>query len=206
MKKLLFAPWAINCLRIFLGILFLTAGLGKMVPGFPGLMGPPWLEEVLVKYDLALFARFIAYSQILIGWLLLSRRFATIGAIMLLPMLLNILVVTISQNWRGTPYVVSIFLVMNLWLLAADFHRLKFLITDDIAALKPLPIVRGNRFYDGLVVFALLLLLMGAAFGKTNILVANTIIGSGLFCGFILPFLTQALRAKKLKTELAENN
>ena len=206
MKKLFFAPWIITCLRVFLGILFLTAGLGKLVPGFPGLMGPPWLEEVLVKYDLALFARFIAYSQIFIGWLLLSRRFATLGAVMLLPMLLNILMVTISQNWKGTPYVVSVFLFMNLWLLAADFHRLKFLISDDVAALKPLPVVRKNRFSDGLVIIALLLLVMGAAFGKTNFLVANTIIGSGLFCGFILPFLMQTLRSGKLKTETAENN
>ena len=95
---------------------------------------------------------------------------------------------------------------MDLWLLAADFHRLKFLISDDIAALKPLPVVRENWVSDGLVILALFLLLMGAAFGKTNILVANTIIGSGLFCGFILPFLTQALRAKKLKNKLAENN
>src|SRR5688572_8434081 len=110
MEKQYFTPKGITGIRIFLGILFLTAGLSKTVPGFPALMGPPTLEQMLAKYDLALFARFIAYSQILIGWLLLTRRFATIGAIMLLPMLLNILAITISQHWRGTPYVVLVFL------------------------------------------------------------------------------------------------
>ena len=205
MKKLFFAPWVIACLRIFLGILFLSAGLGKLIPGFPGLMGPPWLEEALAKYDLALFARFIAYSQILIGWLLLSRRFATLGAIMLLPMLLNILVVTISQNWRGTPYVVSVFLLMNLWLLAADFHRLKFLISDDIADLKPLPIVRKNRVADRLIAFAFLLLVTGAAFGKTDLMIARTLIGGGLFCGILLPFFLKYFKSRKQKQEVATN-
>ena len=202
MKKLFFAPWVLTCLRIFLGILFLTAGLGKLVPGFPGLMGPPWLEDVLAKYDLALFARFIAYSQILIGWLLLSRRFATLGALMLLPMLLNILMVTISQDWRGTPYVVSVFLLMNLWLLAADFHRLKFLISDDISVLKPLPIVRKNTTADWLITIGLLLLLTGASFGKIDKLIANTIIGAGLFCGISLPFFLPVLNRRRLNQEI----
>src|SRR5687768_15588035 len=124
MKKLLFAPGLVLLVRIFLGVLFLTAGIGKLVPGFPGLMGPPTLEEALLKYDLALFARFIAFSQIVIGWMLLTQRFATLGAVMLLPMLLNILMVTISQNWVGTPYVVSVFIMQNIYLLLYDFDKL----------------------------------------------------------------------------------
>ena len=203
MKKLLFAPWVLSCLRIFLGILFFTAGMGKLIPGFPGLMGPPWLEEVLVKYDLGLFARFIAYSQILIGWLLLSRRFATIGAIMLLPMLLNILLVTLSQNWTGTPYVVSIFLLMNAWLLAADFHRLKFLITDDVAPLESIPIRRKNPFADKLILLAFGFFVTAAAFGKTDLLFSKAFVGLGVFTGILLPFLLQFYKTRKFKQEIA---
>jgi hypothetical protein len=63
----------------------------------------PWLIEVLAKHQLGLFAEFIAISQIIIGFCLLVKRFATLGAVMAVPMFLNILMVTISQDWRGTP-------------------------------------------------------------------------------------------------------
>jgi uncharacterized membrane protein YphA (DoxX/SURF4 family) len=202
MKKLLTATWVITSLRIFLGVLFLTAGIGKMVPGFPGLMGPPWLEEVLAKYDLALFARFIAYSQILIGWLLLTRRFSTLGAVMLLPMLLNILAVTISQNWRGTPYVVSVFLVMNLWLLMADYHKLKFLITEDGELLKTRPVLRNSPKSDKLILVALAFLFAGPFFGKTNMPLALSLLFTGFFLGLFLPFLLRILDKRKAKLSI----
>lgn len=188
MKKQFLPPLIITGIQIFLGVLFLTAGIGKLVPGFPGLMGPPWLEDVLVKYDLGLFARFIAFSQILIGWLLLTRRFATLGAVMLLPMLLNILMVTISMNWRGTPYVVTVFLLLNICLLIADYDRLKFLITDEVESLRPKPIIRRNLFADKLVIIALPLIIAGSTFGKINKPLALALIATGLFTGLLLPF------------------
>jgi uncharacterized membrane protein YphA (DoxX/SURF4 family) len=115
--------------RIFLGLIFLTAGLAKLTHGLtPGLIGPVWLEERLAQYGLGLWAQFVAWSQLLIGVLLLSQRFATLGAVMLVPMLTNILVVTISLQWRGTPYVNAVLLAMNLFLLWADRERLKPLV------------------------------------------------------------------------------
>jgi uncharacterized membrane protein YphA (DoxX/SURF4 family) len=200
MKKLFFAPWILTGIRVFLGILFLTAGIGKLVPGFPGLMGPPWLEAVLAKYDLALFARFIAYSQILIGWLLLSRKFATIGAVMLLPMLLNILMVTISQNWKGTPYVVCVFLMLNIWFLAADYLNLIVLLTEDTSDLKPLPIIRKDPVSAKLIMAALILFFIGASLGKTNIPVALVFIGTGFFTGILLPVLLKYYRTREVST------
>jgi uncharacterized membrane protein YphA (DoxX/SURF4 family) len=189
MKKLLTSAMVLSGIRIFLGVLFLTAGIAKQVPGFPQLMGPPWLIEALAKYDLALFARFIAYSQILIGWLLLTKRFATIGAVMLLPMLLNILMVTISQHWTGTPYVVSVFLALNVWLLAADYHKLKFLLTEETGSLKPIPIVRISLTSDKLILAALMFLFAGPAFGETNKALALILIGTGFFLGLFMPVI-----------------
>lgn len=113
-------------IRIFLGLIFFTAGMAKLFAGhkFPGLIGPVWLEDELARYGLAFYARFIAYSQVAVGFLLLTRRFATAGAIMLVPLLANILMVTVSLQWRGTPYVNAALLGMNLWLLWADRARL----------------------------------------------------------------------------------
>lgn len=116
-------------LRLFLGLVFFTAGMAKLTHNhFPGIIGPVWLEDVLAEHNLGLYARFIALSQVGIGWLLLSGRFATLGAVMLVPMLTNILVVTISLEWRGTPYVNAVLLSMNLLLLWLDRERLLTLV------------------------------------------------------------------------------
>lgn len=115
--------------RVFLGVMFFCGGMSKLIP-FPGIMGPVWLEEALRPYDLGAYARFIAWAEMVIGVLLFSRRFATIGAIMLVPLLVNILAVVTSMHWRGTPYVVSGFLIMNIYLLWYDRDRLFPLLTD----------------------------------------------------------------------------
>lgn len=146
--------------RLFLGLIFFTSGMGKLTHGnFPGIIGPVWLEERLAEYGLSLFARFVAYSQVLVGLLLLSQRFATLGAVMLFPMLMSIFVVTVSLQWRGTPYVNAFFLFLNAGLLIADFHKLKFLLTDDITDLKPLKIKRRSPRADALWALVILLLL-----------------------------------------------
>lgn len=111
---------------IFLGITFFGAGMAKLYAdhAYFGWIGPVWLEERLEPYGLALYARFIAFSQILIGYMLLTLRYRTLGAIMAVPLIINILLVTISLEWRGTPYVLSVLLLMNLYLLWMDRDRL----------------------------------------------------------------------------------
>jgi uncharacterized membrane protein YphA (DoxX/SURF4 family) len=117
-------PFPILALRWFLGVLFAFSGLAKLIPGFPNTMGPVDLENTLTPHGLATYARFIAVTELGVGLLLLSRRFATLGAIFLAPMLVNILVITASLGWVGTPYVISVLLAMNAALLFYDRHRL----------------------------------------------------------------------------------
>ena len=125
-----YKTFTLNGISVFLGLIFFTAGMAKVFyeHRFPGLIGPVWLEEKLAEFDLGLFARFIAYSQIMIGYMLLTLRYRTLGAIALLPMLLNIFLVTVSQNWAGTPYVLAFFLLLNIVLLIADAPKLLHLI------------------------------------------------------------------------------
>ncbi|HEX9983370.1 MAG TPA: DoxX family protein [Thermoanaerobaculia bacterium] len=126
---------AVIGVRVLLGAIFFTSGMGKLTHGdFVGLIGPVWLEERLAQYGLGLWAQFVAWSQVTIGLLLLSQRFATLGAVMLVPMLVNILVVTISLQWRGTPYVNAVLLLLNLFLLATDWRKLLPLVAESDGA------------------------------------------------------------------------
>ncbi len=108
-----------HLISIFLGFTFWGAGMVKLYAGhqFIGWIGPPWLVERLAEYELGLYAEFIAVCQITIGFMLMTTRYKLIGSIMMIPMILNILMVTISQHWAGTPYVLSVLFLMNLYLV-----------------------------------------------------------------------------------------
>lgn len=114
-------------ISIFLGFTFWSAGMAKLYAGhqFIGWIDPQWLVEPLPEYELGLFVQFIAICQITIGFMLLTTRYKLISSIRMIPMILNILMVTISQYWAGTPYVPSVLLLMNLFLLwqYRDFFR-----------------------------------------------------------------------------------
>lgn len=94
--------------------------------------------------------------------MLLTRRFATLGALFLAPLLENILVITISLQWRGTPYVVSGFLVMDLALLIYDRSRLWPLILAraDVSPMDSRPNVRSHIGW--LLLLAALLIALGS--------------------------------------------
>lgn len=123
-----------NLTAIFLGLVFFTSGMAKLFfdHRFPCVIGPVWFADVLAAYDLRLFGEFVAVAQILIGYILITLRFRTIGALMVFPMLMNIFMITFSQDWRGTPYVIAFFLLQNLFLIFVDYSKLAHLITDEL--------------------------------------------------------------------------
>ncbi|MCC3151673.1 DoxX family membrane protein [Hymenobacter sp. BT770] len=128
--------------RLLLGALMLGGGLYKLSDNhIPGLMGPPMNHAFLAKYSLEIFAQFIGVAQLLIGLLLLSGRFALLGAVLLVPMWLNIIFLTWSQHWVGTPFLTTGFLVLNLGLLLHDYPRLKWLLYPPADA----PALRAQR-------------------------------------------------------------
>ena len=129
--------------QVFLGIVYFSAGLSKLIPGFPNIIGPVWLIDELSKYGLGLFGYFIAIMQSAIGGLLLINRFRLIASLMLLPMHVCILIIPISLGWQGTPYINVVFLFMLLALLFDDRQKLYSLISS-----KPLSFsVKPNKVY-----------------------------------------------------------
>lgn len=161
-------------IRLLLGYIFFSAGLCKLTHGhFGQIIGPPLLEAELAKYGLGLFAQVIATLQVICGILLISQRFSTIGAIMLMPMNLSILAVTISLNWHGTPYVNGFFILLNILLLVYDWHKLKVLVNPNLAAtVRPSVLDLNSTSKFNLV--AIVLAAGALIFSRYSIAVTNT--------------------------------
>lgn len=156
--------------RIFLGFIFFTAGMGKLTNGhyFPISMFPISLAKLLEPYGLSLYGEFVAWSQVVIGFLLMSQRFATIGAIMSLPLIINIFVVTVSIGFVGTPYLNAFLIALNLFLLAADYHKLKFLVLEDVSEFQHIRLRRQNWPVDLVWLAGLILCLAAGTFHESN--------------------------------------
>jgi hypothetical protein len=136
-------------IRLFLGYLFTSSGLCKLTDGhFGQLIGPPLLIAQLTPHGLRTFGFFIAISQVMSGALVLSQRYSLVGLIMLVPMNLGILMVTISQNWQGTPYVDAVFTLLNLLALLYEWNSLKFLLFPETANIQIPPKV--NQFFPNM--------------------------------------------------------
>lgn len=144
----------INLIAIFLGFTFFGAGMSKLFADhqFIGWIGPAWLVERLEEHGLGLYGEFIAASQIFIGYLLMTTRYKLVGAIMLIPMLLNILMITISLEWRGTPYVLGFLLLLNSLIIwhYRDFWNLLLHEGQEGRKFR----LKGNKTYFGDAVWA----------------------------------------------------
>lgn len=135
----LYRQLLLPAISIFLGFTFFGAGMGKLFAAhqYIGWIGPVWLIERLEEYQLGFYAKFIAFSQVVIGYLLLTLRFRLVGGIMMIPLILNILMVTISQNWKGTPTVLGFLLLLNLLILLPYRHFLGPLLNEEITSTTP---------------------------------------------------------------------
>lgn len=192
-------PKIIVLIRVFLGLIFFTAGMSKLYfeHQFPGLIGPVWLEERLAEHDLGMYARFIAGSQIIAGLLLFTQRFATLGAILTFPIILNIFMVTVSMKWQGTPYVNAFLILMNAWLLAFDYHKLKFILTDKPAPLKSVPIERTSLKSDGIWTLAVIAIIASVPLSYYSVNMAWGLCGAA-----VLSIIVNQLKSKKTRNNL----
>ena len=124
-----FAParWLMILTRLLLAVGFAPSGLRKVMGERFTLLGPEvplgFLFEAL--YQSGFYYRFIGLAQVLAALLLLSPRTATLGAVIYFPIILNIFVITVSLNFRGTPLVTGLMLLGSVFLLCWDYPRLR---------------------------------------------------------------------------------
>src|SRR3982750_3823433 len=76
-------------------------------------------------YDTGFYYEFIGWSQIVAATLLLIPRTAHIGALMFLPIIANIAVLTCSVGFKGTWLVTILMCLAATYLVAWEYDRLK---------------------------------------------------------------------------------
>lgn len=112
-------------LRIFLAFAFVPAGLKKVLqqpftdPSNTG----PFHEFLHAFYATGAFYQFVGVVQLVAAFLLLSQRFATLGAILFTPILTVILVFCWSTKVYPTAVVVTLMFLATLGLVLWDYPK-----------------------------------------------------------------------------------
>jgi hypothetical protein len=134
MKQKTFPQLFVIYLRYLIGFSFIFASLVKIQglrftaeSGAENPINSSWhFFETL--YESGIYWRFLGIAQFITGSLLITQRFAKLGAILFLPIIANIFVITISYDFRGTPIITGLMLISTLFLIFWDWDSLKILI------------------------------------------------------------------------------
>jgi hypothetical protein len=81
-----------------------------------------------MMYQSGLYWQFLGWAQLLAGLLLLTQRFALLGAVLFLPIIANIFVITLSYDFAYTPVITGLMLLATGLLLLWDWNRLRVLL------------------------------------------------------------------------------
>jgi len=124
--------------RYLLGGAFVFASLIKIkghrftLPPAPGtpLHSPERLFETL--YQAGLYWQFLGFAQLVAGLLLLTQRYALLGALLFLPIIANIYVITISYPFGYTSVITGAMLLATVGLLGWDWSHLRVLLNQPV--------------------------------------------------------------------------
>lgn len=117
--------------RILLFIAFLPSGLKKLLGERFTILGVDtpvgFFFEAL--YRTGFYWNFLGFVQLITGLLLLIPKTSFFGALLYLPIIINIFIIVTSMHFTGTPYVAGLMLLANLYLIFWDYKKLKQIVS-----------------------------------------------------------------------------
>ena len=117
-----------------MGITFILSGTKKL-PGVKFTALPidnPVGSYFNAMYETGFYWNFIGYFQILIGVFIFFNRFVVISSLFMMPVTINIFLVSIALNMRGTPIITTAMVLGNLFLLLWHFKNYRTLFVRPI--------------------------------------------------------------------------
>jgi uncharacterized membrane protein YphA (DoxX/SURF4 family) len=118
--------WIIIHLRYLVGFAFIPSGLIKLMgERFTAIQADNpigYFFEAL--YQSGMYWNFLGGVQVIAGILLMTQRYATLGALMFFAILTNIWIITLSLSFNGTWIITSLMMIAIIILLVWDRHKL----------------------------------------------------------------------------------
>jgi hypothetical protein len=124
--------------RYLIGGAFVIAaiGMGKLSSGVYLMQSAqipiqdlqPIQQFFRVMADSGLYWNFIGWSQIIGGLLLMTQRFAKLGALIFFGLILNIFIITLSYDFKGTPIITGLMLAAASFLVLWDAGSLQYIV------------------------------------------------------------------------------
>ncbi|MFD2518170.1 hypothetical protein [Salinimicrobium flavum] len=208
-------------LSLFVVNLRYIIGLGFLPSGIIKVLDQPFthMENVGVFYDFldALYAtgyyyNMIGVMQVVAALLLITQRFATIGAVLFLPIIFNITVLTITTIGSLTPLVAFLMFLGTIFLLLWDYYKWINIFYNDnqlraIPAKNNYPTYNRFQVWTGILLILFPSLFIGAGFPKTGLtFVAIVLVTGNLISEWkrpvLRPFLKIMFRKASLETDV----
>jgi hypothetical protein len=135
LKHSLLVQLAVIYTRYLVGSAFVFASLIKIkghrftqALATEGVHSPGYFFEMM--YQSGLYWQFIGVAQCVAGLLLLTQRYALLGALAYVSIMANIFVITLSYDFGGTPVITGLMLLAGLLLLVWDWNRLRVVVNQ----------------------------------------------------------------------------
>jgi uncharacterized membrane protein YphA (DoxX/SURF4 family) len=112
--------------RLITGFSFVPSGIKKILGRpFTTLSAETPIGHFFdALYKTGIYYQFLGWMQLITAILLMSQRFATLGAILFLAIIINIWLITIALHFNGTWVISSMLVLANVMLLLWDAHKL----------------------------------------------------------------------------------
>lgn len=134
LKKILFFKLAVIYGRYLIGFAFVFASIVKIRGERFTSISPdqPIGYFFEAMYQTGYYWNFLGWSQFISGALMMTQRFATVGTMLFLPIIVNVFMITHAINFgSGTPLITTLMLLGAIALLFWDYKKWLILFQRD---------------------------------------------------------------------------
>jgi hypothetical protein len=100
-------------------------------------------------YQSGLYWQFLGAAQLVAGLLLMTQRYALLGALLFLPIIANVYVITISYDFAYTSVITGSMLLATIGLLVWDWNRLRIVLNQP-ALPAPAATLAHQKLWEGI--------------------------------------------------------
>jgi hypothetical protein len=142
-KSSVWIQLAVIYTRYLLGGAFVFASLikikGHRFTSYSGELAPIHSAAHFFEtlYQSGIYWQFLGVGQLVAGFLLMTQRYALLGALLFMPIVANVFVITISYDFGFTFLITGSMLGATLGLLVWDWDRLRVIVNLPAAAAPP---------------------------------------------------------------------